>query len=366
VDAGWIRRGFRRALGAVTAAAVAALATVALVLPAGPVGGVERGGNRITLVFVGDGYTAAQLPLFHRQAAAVWRALLSIQPLARYRAFFRMRVVDVVSPHPGLGPGSPLGMRFGCDGLGRLLCADDAAVRQAVARAPGAVPGPRYVIALADSRRYGGEGGGAGITTLSAGGPDALQVAQHEIGHSIGGLGDEYDTAPGGDDHYPDLSRLDARRMRAARVKWWRWLGAADPTGGTVGAYRSANGLYRPTRDSVMRSLGGTFNLPSREAIIEALYRQVSPVDRAAPAPGTVPAGAALSVRPLGPAGVHWAVDGRPVAGRARRGGTSTLSTRGLAPGTVVTATVRDDTPWVRDETFRRAEMTRVLRWTVA
>jgi hypothetical protein len=322
--------------------------------------------KRITLVLLGDGYTAAELPRFRAQAAAVWRALASVEPFRTYQHFFDVRRVDVVSARPGLRAGSPLGMHFGCEGLTRLLCADD----DAVDRLAGGSGGPQYTIALANSAQYGGEGGD-GTTTLAAGSPNASQIIQHEMGHTVGRLGDEYDAAPA-DADYPNLSASGAASMRAGREKWWRWLGAADPTGGTVGAYRSANGLYRPTRDSIMRTLGGVYNLPSREAIIESIYRQVRPVDHAAPAAGAVDGRPLLRVFPVPLAGwrrlqVRWLVDGRTPPRGSVHGDSLDTSGLALAPGrwTTVSVTVTDTTPWVRDEAFRRSRMTGTVRWSL-
>ncbi|MFC1417680.1 M64 family metallopeptidase [Streptacidiphilus cavernicola] len=322
--------------------------------------------DRITLVLLGDGYTAAELPRFHAQAAAAWTALTSVEPFRTYQHFFDVRRVDVVSARPGLRSGSPLGMHFGCDGLSRLLCADDGAVD----RLAGGSGGPQYTIALANSSQYGGEGG-TGTTTLAAGSPDAGRIIQHEMGHTVGGLGDEYDAAPA-DADYPNLASVSAAQMRASQQKWWRWLGAADPTGGTVGAYRSANGLYRPTRDSIMRTLGGVYNLPSREAIIESVYRQVRPVDRTVPAAGPVDGQPVLRVFPVPLAGprqlrVSWTVDGRRAPYGAVRGDSLDTGRLGLAPGSrsTVSATVEDTTPWVRDEAFRQSRMTETVSWTL-
>ena len=322
--------------------------------------------KRITLVLIGDGYTAAQLPRFRSEAAGVWRALASVEPFRTYQHFFDVRRVDVASSQPGLRSGSPLGMHFGCDGLARLLCADN----DAVDRLAGGSDGPQYVIALANSDQYGGEGGSS-TTTLAAGSPQASEIIQHEMGHTVGGLGDEYDAAPA-DSAYPNLSAVDATAMREGQQKWWRWLGAADPTGGTVGAYRSANGTYRPTRDSIMRTLGGVYNLPSREAIIESIYRQVRPVDHALPAPGTVAGRPVLQVFPLALTGarqlqVRWTVDGRTPPRGTVHG--HSLDTGGLVLGpgqqSTVSVTVTDTTPWVRDEAFRRADMTETVNWTL-
>lgn len=250
--------------------------------------------NRITLVLLGDGYTADQQDLFRQQADQTWRALMDIEPFRTYQDLFNIRRVELVSPVAGIAEGdgkghravTPLGMHFWCEGTARLLCADETAT----ARYAGDGDGPQYLIALANSTEYGGAGG-TGVTTLSGGSPDAGRIIQHEIGHTVGDLGDEYDSAPSEAD-YPNLSNQGADVMRRDHLKWWRWLGSQSPDGGgLIGAYRSTNGVYRPTADSVMRTLGGTYNLPSREAIIEQLYRRVSPVDSVAPAPGRCPVG---------------------------------------------------------------------------
>ncbi|MGW2401492.1 M64 family metallopeptidase [Kitasatospora sp. NPDC001664] len=331
--------------------------------------------NRITLVLLGDGYTADQQELFRRQADQAWHALMEIEPFRSYQGFFNIRRVEVVSPTPGIAegepavrhPGTPLGMHFWCEGTARLLCADEAAT----ARLAGEGEGPQYLIALANSREYGGAGG-TGVTTLAGGSPDAGRIIQHEMGHTVGDLGDEYDSAPG-DADYPNLSAVDAEEMRRRQLKWWRWLGAeTSDGGGTVGTYRSANGTFRPTVDSVMRTLGGSYNPPSREAIVKQLYQRISPADRPEPTPGAITGRPRLLVRPVPLTGdrqlvVEWRVDGLPVTSPAPDG--SWLETTALAvpAGRTVTvsATVRDDTDWVRDEAFREQRMTRTVSWTL-
>ncbi len=360
--------------------AVLALAAVVALAPGRPAAAVAPTGvldsrplvsngdpaHRITLVLLGDGYTAAELPAYRAEATAVWRALTAIEPFRTYQRFLDVQRVDLASPASGLRSGSPLGMHFGCGGVARLLCADEGAV----ARYAGPAAGSRCLLALGNTSRYGGEGGG-GMATLAAGSPQADRILQHEMGHAIGGLGDEYDAAPA-DAGPPNLAGQDADTMRRERVKWWRWLGAADPGGGPVGAYRSGNGLYRPTRDSVMRTLGGVYNLPSREALIEAFYRQVRPIDRSTPDADAVELGAQLQVFPVPLVGarqlaVAWTVDGRPAPARAVADNRLDTSRLGLAPGgrAQVEATVQDTTPWVRDEDFRRVRMTERVDWTV-
>ncbi|WP_405012363.1 M64 family metallopeptidase [Kitasatospora sp. NBC_01539] len=338
---------------------------------------VRRAGdpaNRITLVLLGDGYTLGQQALFREQADRAWRALMEIEPFRTYQNFFNIRRVEVVSPAAGIAESedgeaadTPLGMHFWCEGTARLLCADE----DATARYAGPDAGPQYLIALANSAEYGGAGG-TGVTTLAGGSPDAGRIIQHEIGHTVGDLGDEYDSAPT-DPAYANLSAVDAAEMLRTRTKWWRWLGATSPDGGgTVGAYRSANGLYRPTPDSVMRTLGGSYNLPSREAIVEQIYRRVQPLDGTVPAAGPVSGRPRLQVSALpldGPRQLHvdWTVDGKPVPPTAAGGSWLDTATLGLPAGAraTVTATVRDTTDWVRDEAFRDRYMTRTVSWTL-
>jgi hypothetical protein len=174
-----------------------------------------------------------------------------------YARFFDVRQVDLVLPRSGIGNGFPLACTS--TAAGRRACSTPTTVR--VPRWVGPAAGPRYAIALADSTDYGGAGG-TGVTTLSAGSADAACIIEREMGHTVGGLGDEYDSAPGNAD-FSNLSAQDADAMTAAHAKWWRWLGAIDPSGGVVGAYQSANGLYRPTQDSIMRTLSGVYNLPA-------------------------------------------------------------------------------------------------------
>ncbi|MFJ6211901.1 M64 family metallopeptidase [Streptomyces sp. NPDC092296] len=344
---------------------------------AAPAVDVRRGGdprNRITLVLLGDGFTAGQLGLFRAEAERAWRALMAIEPFRTYQRFFNMRRVDIASPVPGVSeqrpprrsPPSPLRMHFWCDGTARLLCVDE----RAAVRLAGPVPGPHYVIAIANSARYGGAGG-SGVTTLAGGSADAGRIIQHEMGHTLGDLGDEYDSADT-DADYPNLAAVDAAAMLRDHVKWWRWLGSRASDGSVVGAYPGANGLYRPTPDSVMRTLGGAYNPPSQEAIIEALYRRVDPVDAVSPAAGPVFGLPRLAVRPVPLAGgcalrVRWWVDGRPVRAQSPDGSWFDPAYLGPLGGrsVTVTATVQDTTDRVRDEAFRARWMTRTVRWTL-
>ncbi|MFG2755209.1 M64 family metallopeptidase [Streptomyces wuyuanensis] len=351
-------------------------------------------GDRLDIVVVGDGYTAAELDRFHVDAEEMWAELAAVEPYTTYQGLFNVWTVDAVSNQSGVSgdPGpdavrdTALGSYFWCDDIERLLCVDQAKVDGYVAKAPEA----DLVMVLANSAKYGGAGynepsgslGYEGISTASAGNEKSGQVAIHETGHSLGKLADEY-FYPGypGFEEYTgpevadsNISVLTAEDMAGQRAKWHRWLGEESPDGGAVGTYEGGGyfvtGLYRPTDDSLMRSLGKPFNLPGVEAMIAGFHRHarlvtaVTPTDRPLRLRDTarvsVPRLTGAGERPLR---VRWYLDGRelkPLAGRTR------VRMSDLLPWLLdlrthrLSVTVENRTPAVRDP-----EIAKTLRSTV-
>ncbi|WP_374984247.1 M64 family metallopeptidase [Streptomyces fradiae] len=344
--------------------------------------------DRLDVVVIGDGYTAAELPRFHEDARAKWGEITAVEPYTTYRNLFNVWTVDAVSRQSGV-TGDPdratvrdtaLGAYFWCGDIERLLCVDQERVDAYVALAPEA----DLVIVLANSAKYGGAGynersetlGYAGISTASAGNDKSGQVAIHETGHSLGGLADEY-FYPGtpGYEHYtgkepgePNTSTLDADRMAARHAKWYRWLGEESPDGGTVGAYEGGGyfetGLYRPTDGSLMRFLDKPFNLPGVEAMIAGFYRYARPATALTPPGSTLTGGRAAAVsvpRLTGTDGrqltIRWSLDGRDLphlAGRTEvRPGQLGLRKPDFRTHRL-TVTVEDRTDAVRDPALAR------------
>ncbi|MEU3600943.1 M64 family metallopeptidase [Streptomyces sp. NPDC006798] len=354
--------------------------------------------DRLDIVVLGDGYTAAELPRFHEDARKIWEQTAAVEPYTTYRGLFNVWAVDAVSNESGV-TGDPdratvrdtaIGSYFWCADIERLLCVDQTKVDRYAAKAPEA----DLVVVLANSAKYGGAGynepsqslGYEGIATASAGNPRSGLVAIHETGHSLGKLADEY-FYPGypGYEQYTgpepgdvNISTLGTDAIAAQRVKWHRWLGEPSPDGGTVGAYEGGGyfvkGLNRPTGNSMMRSVDKPFNLPGTEAMIAGFYRHAEPVTAVTPTDRVLRLRHTAEAAPveLAPADgrqltVRWYLDGKELR---RFAGRDQVRIASLMPRLLdlrahrLTVSVEDRTPSVRDPKIA-ATMKASVTWTV-
>ena len=340
--------------------------------------------NRIDVVFVGDGYRDINLQSYATHVNAAMVDLFAIEPFARYSTFFNVHRVDVVSnetgvdndPVEGIDRDTALDMRYFCNGIERLLCVNVGKAYNAAENAPGF----DQILAIANSSKYGGAGyPGSFVGTFAGANGAATDIAIHEFGHSFGLLADEY-TYGGDQPEYegpepsrPNLSTLDAAAMEAAGTKWASWLGSFTPGfDNPISTYEGGGyhqfDIYRPSNNSVMRNLGRPFNAVGAEAIVIELYRQLDVLDSATPEDVTLSANDTVFVTPLAPVGnpltVEWAIDG--VAIDAGGATALDLSTVDVPFGvSTLTATVRDDTTWVRNEFARAVYMTETREWSV-
>ncbi|MFI9048229.1 M64 family metallopeptidase [Streptomyces sp. NPDC053427] len=345
-------------------------------------------GSKLDVVFVGDGYTAAQQEDFHADVRAKWAKITAVEPYASYTGLFNVWAVDAVSNESGVS-GDPtqdvvrdtaLDSAFFCDGTERLLCVDTGKVESYASKAPAA----DLVVVLSNSTKYGGAGyndvasqaGYDGIATASSDNDQSDQIAVHETGHSLGKLADEYDygqpgTYSGPEPKEANLTTLSADQMTAQQQKWYRWIGQESPDGGPVGAYEGGGyyqyGLNRPTENSIMRSLGREFNLPGREAMIAGFYRHASALSSPVATDRVLRRGDRIRVTAPASVQVKWYVDGRER--KAARGRTlvalHTLGVPADGRGHTVTARAADRTGAVRDPALRKL-LSGALSWRVA
>ncbi|MFD7833392.1 M64 family metallopeptidase [Kitasatospora sp. NPDC059803] len=358
----------------------------------GDVTALVRNGDpaaKLDVVVIGDGYAAQEQEKFRSDAAEKWREITAVEPYATYRNLFNVWAVSAVSPESGVS-GDPdqatvrhtaLGSYFWCDGVERLLCVDEKAVERYAAKAPQA----DLVIVVANSTKYGGAGyndvksslGYEGIATVAGGNAKSGQIAVHETGHSLGKLADEYaydgqGTYQGAEPAEANISTLTADRMRAQGTKWSRWLGRTSPDGGTVGAYEGGGyyptGLYRPTENSIMRSLGREFNLPGREAMIAGFYRHATPLTSPVSTDTWLTSASRLTVDlPVPGTRLRWFLDGRELPGQRGRTAPDLAALHPGGPRSrphLLTAVATDPTPAVIDPALRE-HLTGSLSWLV-
>ena len=360
------------------ALAVLALAGGAAAQPA-PLVVFESGprAERINVVVVAEGYRVGDLGAFRAEAERLVEAVFAVEPYGRYRAFFNAYAVPVASaeagadrPAQGVERDTYLDATFGCGGVHRALCLGGDGERRLGRLLRDAVPEYDVALVLVNDAEYGGSGGRVAVVSAHAA---AVELAVHELGHTLAGLSDEYGGTAAG-----FASRNTA--THAHDVPWSAWVDGATPLptpdtdahGHVVGAFEGAayadRGAFRPERHCRMRALGHGFCAVCTEHHIGALYDRVSPVADAWPAEHDVVAdGPRLAFRvdalvPDGQARVEWTVDGVLVASGQP---TLDLDAADLPPGTSrVEVRVTDATGDVRDPDLVPL-LTDTRAWTV-
>lgn len=316
--------------------------------------------NRVDIVFLGDGYAAAEIETDYVSHIDVMLSHMfnsGEDPFPRYANFFNVHRVNVVSdesgadkPADGVYVDTALDARYSCAGIRRLICISNGKADDALSAGllGTSIDVDMRMVTVNDSE-YGGSGGRYAV--YAGGNSSAAEIALHEIGHSFSDLADEY----GGSGTY---SGSEPREINVTKdpsgQKWSEWLGYSQPAIGTIGAYEGGryydNGIYRPSFNSKMRSLNRPFDAVSREQFIRDIYDLVDPLDgwrdNEAPITGSDPELWIDAVDP-GVIQTEWFVDGELVAGAS--GESFRLRDHGFVEGEfVVTARSYDPVSWVR------------------
>jgi hypothetical protein len=350
-------------------AAVVAFARAAAAEPVQTV--VDNGdpANRVDIVILGDGYTAAELPKYQSDVQQFVGHMFEQEPLHEYQRFFNVHRIDVASaesgsdhPETGTFRNTAFDSAYNCAGIQRLICANDFKVLNVVnsSLAPAQVD---LIILIVNDPVYGGSGGGIAVASTNV---SAVELVLHESGHTFGLLADEYsDSPPACSNSFEPSEANVTRSTTRASIKWNAWIDASTPipTVSTqdflVGLYEGARyctqGLYRPTFDSKMRTLGVPYEQVNSEQLVRRVYNSVSPVDSFAPAGTSLQLTTAQSQTfsvatpaPLTHAlAVSWAIDGQPAGASP----SLTVNAGALSAGAhTVEATVRDQSAFVRSD----------------
>ena len=299
--------------------------------------------NQVNLVFISEGYISDELAEFPNHASAMLDQLLLMDPFNPYRSYFNAYAIGVASaesgsdhPSKGVFRDTCFNSSFDSYGLARGLTVPPngfdpdpehgfGKARRLLAEV---LPEWSVIIFVVNDYGYGGWGDADGVVVSRSW--FAPQILIHEIGHTLGGLGDEYDLAfP--DDPYPVVEEPNTtQETRRDRVKWRAWISESTliPTPsqeqyGTLiglfeGARYTASGWYRPKLHCIMRESYFDFCEVCREALILAIYRFVSPIQSASPPDSTIQLRddeqIELRVEPKEPQDhpllIEWSVDG--------------------------------------------------------
>nr|WP_281381289.1 M64 family metallopeptidase [Microvirga lupini] len=328
--------------------------------------------NRIDIVFMGDGYTSPEIATTY---TAQVRGLLGYMfdggllsdPFGRYRNFFNIHSIDIISnesgaddPANGISRDTALDASYSGRALGVRLDKADA-IEDNVLRYADFASEMRFI--LVNSENYGGAGYDSGI--YSAGHSQAYEIALHEIGHAFAGLGDEYDYGASGSYSGPDPSYANVTNDPSG-AKWSEWLGYNQPGIGVIGAYEGAyyhaDGAYRPSVDSKMKTLGRPFDAVAREQFILKFYEFVDPLDGYTD-PWSVhhnPSDFYVDTIDPNVIKVDWTLDGRAFIDA---GETFSLAQDNYGFGThTLQARAYDPTDWVRGD---RSSLEQIVTWTV-
>jgi len=280
-------------------------------------GGVKSEPNRINVVIIGDGYTAAQESNFYADAQGMMDDFMSDPLMADYRNFYNL----IYLFHPSAESGAdhpPYSASCTQSGFGQTCCGDWAASYDPKAQGSGTFVDTAFdatycgwntqrllvvnsskvyaaaavvsdwdaLMVLVNDTQWGGAGGGYATTAnVSARG----EIMLHEFGHAYVGLADEYESP-----YYGTCSDINGssscepnvtNETRRDYIKWNEWILPSTPiitpetspyynvVGLFEGARYQSTGMYRPQYNCIMRSTGSPYCVVDSEEFLMIAYR---------------------------------------------------------------------------------------------
>jgi hypothetical protein len=230
-------------------------------------GDLAEGDRRINIVLVPDGYTYAEKAVLESHASSMVSHFRGKTPYAEHDPFINYILVYAYSAESGTDEcdcgivrNTMMGTRFpnqnpqcghadnrclyyggGCDtnGTSNIIAAELRA------------PFRDATIVMVNTSRYGGCGGSRAV--YSAALSSAVEIAVHELGHSLGGLADEYAYDPGCGVFAGEVNTS----TNALQGAWPEWI--ADLGSPREGGQYYQQCIYRPIDECEMRSLNQPF-----------------------------------------------------------------------------------------------------------
>ncbi len=328
--------------------------------------------KRINIVFLGDGYQSTELGAYHNDVQFAFDSLFNTPPFKEYKNYFNVFAVDVISAESGADHpqtandetftqpladvNTVMDVSFDIGGIHRLVYPKSGSGVFNVLQ--DNFPMYDEVMIVSNSPYYGGGGGAWAVFTAHPASPD---VAIHELGHSFGHLGDEYNGSNTFCGERPNVTGETDPNL----IKWKQWINPGTPIPTTydpldpdrVGLFEGAgiktNDCYRPRYRCKMRSLGVPFCQVCIEQMVIQTHNAVSAIESYAPTASNINVGpnttVSFNVDVIQPDPatmlIEWVVNGNVLAS-----GTNAFdfTTGSEVCGYQVVARVKDTTPFVR------------------
>ena len=184
--------------------------------------------EKVDLVLLGEGYTAAEMDKFHSDVARLVERLFETEPFKSRKSDFNVWGIDLPSersgvnrPHVGHFRRTPVSAEYNIFGSERyLLTFDNRRLRDVLSAAPY-----EFVEILVNEQQYGGGGIYNFQATTAVDTDFADYIFVHEFGHHFAGLADEYYTSSvayeTGDSHRPEPWEPNVTSLRDPdNLKW--------------------------------------------------------------------------------------------------------------------------------------------------
>jgi hypothetical protein len=230
--------------------------------------------EKVDLLLLGDGYTAAEMGKWHSDAKRLAEILFSVSPFRERRSDFNVWALDtpsdesgVARPSDGVHRRSALRAAYDAFGSERYVLAfDNKRVREASAAAPYDV-----VEIVVNGSKYGGGGIFNLYATVASDNAFTPYVFVHEFGHHFAGLADEYYTSDVAYGSAPERFEPWERNVTASPASpKWRDLvvpGTPLPTPWEKDAFEAAQKEIQARRRKIRAE-----KRPEEE--MEALFRE--------------------------------------------------------------------------------------------
>jgi IgA Peptidase M64/Peptidase M64 N-terminus len=189
--------------------------------------------NKVDLLIMGDGYTAAERHKFESDAHRFTEILFVTSPFKEHRQEFNVwglcppsEESGISRPSTGIHHRTPLGASYDAFGSERyVLTFDNRALRDAASYAPY-----EFVEILVNGKTYGGGGIFNLYATVASDSQWSPYVFVHEFGHHFAGLADEYYTSDVA--YNPPAKRIEPWEPNVTALldpKELKWRDLVDP-----------------------------------------------------------------------------------------------------------------------------------------